>query len=705
MKALYALALVAAPLLGMAQGTTNVGTVPADSKPLAEPKPLTAETLWKLGRVSLEAVSPDGSRAVYGVARYDVAANKGERNLFTVDTKSGIASALTETEGAETDAFFLRGGARVGYLYQGQLWTVGANGTDPKQHTQFPDGVSNLKVQEMKDGRLLVVFTVVQKLSKAPNEVHPEFPKADYKAYNDLLYRHWDHWTDNSFEHPAWLLLDPNATTPASAFTDLLDGLPYSSPLPPMGGSDAYAISPDGRYIAYVCKRQTGKEFALSTNSQIYLHDRESGATTELPGQPGYESLPAFSPDGSVLTYLSMPTDGFESDVNQLWALALRSGPGAGRNAVRLLDEEYIESYKWLNNNTLLYQYATQATQQIARVDFVPRPAGGIPSVKKATPLTSGDFNYGAFGAGGTTVVAERQDINRANELFVLSLGGGEAKALTHVNDAAYAGIAKSKVEKRWITTTDGKKMLTWVVLPPNFDEKKSYPALLYCQGGPQSAVSQFYSFRWNFQLMAANGYVVVAPNRRGVPGFGKEWNEAISGDWGGQAMKDYLSAIDSVAKEPYVNKEALGAVGASYGGYSVYMLAGIHENRFKALISHCGVFDLRSMYLTTEEMFFANHDIGGPYWAPAPSVSYDLHNPSNYVDRWNAPLLVIHGGRDFRVPESQGMMAYQAAQLRNVPSRFVYFPTEGHWILKPQNAMVWNTEFFGWLDQWLKKP
>jgi dipeptidyl aminopeptidase/acylaminoacyl peptidase len=288
--------------------------------------------------------------------------------------------------------------------------------------------------------------------------------------------------------------------------------------------------------------------------------------------------------------------------------------------------------------------------------------------------------------------------------LFLVPFGGGEAaKPLTHVNDALYANVALSKVEARWIPTTDGKKMLTWVILPPNFDEKKRYPALLYCQGGPQSAVSQFYSFRWNFQLMAANGYVVVAPNRRGVPGFGKEWNEAISGDWGGQAMKDYLSAIDAVAAEPYVNKEALGAVGASYGGYSVYMLAGIHENRFKALISHCGVFDLKSMYLTTEEMFFANHDIGGPYWAPAPSVSYDLHNPSNYVDRWTAPLLVIHGGKDFRVPESQGMMAYQAAQLRNVPSRFVYFPAEGHWVLKPQNAMVWNTEFFGWLNQWLQ--
>ena len=700
MKSLYAIALWATAVAGLsAQEAPSEKSAAADEK-----KPMTVELLWKLGRVALEAVSPDGSRAVYAVTRYDVDANKGERNLYTVDIKTGNAGVLVETPGAESDAFFLRGGSRVGYLYQGQLWSVSVNGTDAKQHTQFPEGISNLKVQELKDGRLLALFTVVQKLGTAPTEKHSQFPKADYKVYDDLMYRHWDHWTDNSYEHPAWTLVDLNASSPASAFTDLLDGLAYSSPVPPMGGSDAYAISPDGRYLAYVCKRQTGKEFALSTNSQIYLYDRESGSTVELPGQPGYESQPAFSPDGSVLTYLSMPTDGYESDVNQLWAVALRSGPGAGRNAVRLLDEEYIESYKWLNANTLIYQFANQATQHLARVDFVPRPAGGIPTVKKETPLTSGYYNYGAFGAGGTTVVAERQDINHANELFLVPFGGGEAaKPLTHVNDALYANVALSKVEARWIPTTDGKKMLTWVILPPNFDENKRYPALLYCQGGPQSAVSQFYSFRWNFQLMAANGYVVVAPNRRGVPGFGKEWNEAISGDWGGQVMKDYLSAIDAVAAEPYVNKEALGAVGASYGGYSVYMLAGIHENRFKALISHCGVFDLKSMYLTTEEMFFANHDIGGPYWAPAPSVSYDLHNPSNYVDRWTAPLLVIHGGKDFRVPESQGMMAYQAAQLRNVPSRFVYFPTEGHWVLKPQNAMVWNTEFFGWLHQWLQ--
>ena len=335
-----------------------------------------------------------------------------------------------------------------------------------------------------------------------------------------------------------------------------------------------------------------------------------------------------------------------------------------------------------------------EASNHLVRIDLKGAKASAV-------NLTTGDYDYGAFDFAGKTLVAERMDQNQANELY--ALGSKGATALTKVNDADYAKISRGRVEKRWVPTSDGKKMLTWVFYPPNFDPAKKYPALLYCQGGPQGTVSAFYSFRWNFQLMAAQGYVVVAPNRRGVPGFGREWNEQISGDWGGQAMKDYLSAIDAVAAEPFVDKNRLGAVGASYGGYSVFQLAGIHEGRFKALISHCGLFNMESWYGSTEELFFANYDLGGPYWAKPQPKSYTEFNPRTMVDKWTAPLLVIHGGNDFRVPLNQGMEAYQAAQLRGIPSRFLYFPEEGHWVSSPQNALVWQHEFFDWLNKWLK--
>jgi dipeptidyl aminopeptidase/acylaminoacyl peptidase len=350
-----------------------------------------------------------------------------------------------------------------------------------------------------------------------------------------------------------------------------------------------------------------------------------------------------------------------------------------------------------VNDFVIAYQIHHRATQQIGVLDF--RLKG-----KQDRIITSGDYNYGGFVFKGKTLVAGRTDMNHAAELYTIDPSKGTAAKLTTVNDEIYATLKKSKVEKRIIKTTDGKDMLTWVIYPPDFDPNKKYPTLLYCQGGPQSPVSQFYSFRWNFQLMAAKGYIVVAPNRRGVQGFGKEWNEAISRDWGGQAMQDYLAAIDEMAKEPFVDEQLLGAVGASYGGYSVYMLAGIHQGRFKALVSHCGLFNLESWYGTTEEMFFANWDIGGPYWDQRLANDYKKHSPHKYVQNWTAPILVIHGGKDFRVPDTQGLEAFQAAQLRNIPSRLLYFPEEGHWVLGPQNGIIWHTEYFNWLDKWLKK-
>ena len=553
-----------------------------------------------------------------------------------------------------------------------------------------------------KNGRLLITFVTRVQLDQTPAERHPEAPKANYAVYDDLMYRHWDSWTDYSYNHIAYMVVDPNKTTPTGKFTDIMAGEKAHSPLPPFGGAESSDVSPDGRFIVYASKKvESGKEFALHTDSKLYLYDRETGRTSTLNGLNGYDNHPSFSPDGKWLAFVAMPEDGYESDVNQLYIVDVASA-GEKRALQPVVSAEYINDFKWISSSSIIFNESTQGTQQLRRLDLMTGKNGL--AAKKVTSLTSGDYNYGGFGVSGNTLIAERQDQNHATELFHLDAKKEVAPgAFTVENVDLYSQLAMGDIQKRWIQTSDGGSMLTWVFLPPNFDPEKKYPTLLYCQGGPQSAVSAFYSYRWNFQLMAAQGYIVVAPNRHGVPGFGKEWNEQISQDWGGQAMRDYLAAIDTVAKESYVDANNLGAVGASYGGYSVYMLAGIHENRFKALISHCGLFDMKSWYLTTEELFFANKDVGGPYWTAEVPKAYTDYNPMNFVQNWTAPLLVIHGGNDFRVPENQGMEAYQAAQLRGIPSRFLYFPEEGHWVLSPQNGLVWHAEFFSWLDAWLK--
>ncbi|MGB0980102.1 MAG: alpha/beta hydrolase family protein, partial [Croceimicrobium sp.] len=383
-------------------------------------------------------------------------------------------------------------------------------------------------------------------------------------------------------------------------------------------------------------------------------------------------------------------------DVNDLIVLDLKTKEKKHvLKSSGLYDKYTINSFAWEDEDEFIVGIPYMGSNQIFEVEA----KGNSWEFEK---ISKGDHNHNHFEIAKGGLLVARQDMNNATEIYFIK-DNGKAKQLTHINDEIYASIGKSKVEKRMIKTSDGKDMLTWVIYPPNFDPAKKYPTLLYCQGGPQSMVSQFYSFRWNFQLMAAQGYIVVAPNRRGLPGFGREWNEKISKDWGGQPMRDYLAAIDAVAKEPYVDNDNLGCVGASYGGYSVYMLAGIHEGRFKSFISHCGLFDLESWYLSTEEMFFANYDLGGPFWEEANAASFSSFDPKDYVQNWNTPMLVIHGGKDFRVPENQGMEAFQAAKLMGVTARFLYFPNEGHWILSPQNGLVWHDQFFGWLDQWLK--
>jgi dipeptidyl aminopeptidase/acylaminoacyl peptidase len=515
------------------------------------------------------------------------------------------------------------------------------------------------------------------------------------RIYEDLHYRHFDTWEDGSYSH---LFLHNRENGVTSIGVDLMPGEPYDCPQKPFGGSEDYIWSPDSKQVVYVAKKKFGKDYAISTNTDLYAFDIASKVTTNLTeGRPGYDKSPAFSPEGQ-LTWLSMARDGYEADKTDI---IVRNG-NYDMNLTKHWDGT-VRSYRWDNKGKDIYFIAAiDGTIQLFKVDY-PGKTKKMPVVKQ---ITKGEFNVNEIvGQTGTTLVVSRTDMNHASELYTVDLSNGDMKPLTHVNDDIYAAIDLGKIERRYVKTTDNKDMLVWVIYPPNFDESKKYPTLLYLQGGPQSALSQFYSFRWNFQLMAANDFIIVAPSRRGMPGFGVKWNEDISKDYGGQPMRDYLSAIDELAKEPYIDEDRLGAIGASFGGYSVFYLAGIHEKRFKTFISHDGLFNLKSMYGTTEELFFVDWDFGGNYWDKSNAAAqrtYKEFDPSNLVDKWDTPILIIQGEKDYRVPIGQGLEAFQAAQLKGLKSRLLLFPEENHWVLGVQNGLVWQREFYRWLEETL---
>lgn len=657
---------------------------------------MTPELLWKLGRVGAECISPDGKSVIYGISYPNVETNKSVRQLYSMPIAGGDPTQLTSSEGNKSEVR-MAGGGKIIFSQKGKWMLANADASNAIEISGLPDGASNLRISP--DGSM-VLFTNDVKLQKiSGKDLYNDLPKSNVNVYSSLNAYHWDEWEDGAYSH---VFYAPFANSTVGAATDIMKDQLFDCPQKPHGGAEDVIWAPDSKSIIYVTKQKTGTAYAVSTNTDIFQYLISAGTTLNLTlGMEGYDMAPSFSPDGKQLAWLSMAHDGFEADKNDL--VILDWATGTKRNVTAQWDES-VTGFIWSQeaNNQLYFTAYTDGTEQLFSVSYpvVGQRAAG-PDIAQ---LTKGDFDVsGIAGESNNKIVVTHTDMNHAAELFVYNIKDNSLSPLTHVNDKAYMAVSMGKIERKYFTTTDGKKMLVWVMLPPNFDRTKKYPTLLYCQGGPQSALSQFYSFRWNFQLMAANGYVVVAPNRRGMPGHGVKWNQDISGDWGGQSIQDYLTAIDSISKESYVDVTRRAAVGASYGGYSVFMLAGVHANRFKSFIAHDGVFDTRSWYGTTEEMWFANYDMNGPYWLKQSEKSYSQFNPITYADKWNTPIMIYQGGKDYRTPIGQALQAFNNAQLHGIKSRLVYLPDENHWVMQAQNALVWQRQFYEWLSETLK--
>lgn len=665
----------------------------AGSVSVAAQDVLTPERLWRIPRVSGPAVSPDGEWVAYTVTRYDLAENRGSADLFVIPVAGGEPLRLTDTPASEHGAAWRPDGRWIGYLSAAtgstQLWEIRPDASERRQVTRVPGGIANFRYAPSGSH---VSFTRTVELDPDVPDLYRDLPKAEARIIDELMYRHWDSWRDGEYEH---LFIAEYRDGEIGAPLDLMPDERYDTPLHPFGGGEQIGWSPDGARIVYTAKKLTGVDYATSTDSDLYSYELASGRTTNLTdGMEGYDIEPVFSPDGRYMAWLSMARDGYESDRNRLFVYDSEANR---RREISVRFDQDAHSPAWADDGrTLFFTSEVEGTIHLYAADA---------ETGQIRQISEGDYNYYAFEpvrAGGA-IVAQRVSISAPAELFRVDAGSGEAVRLTHHTEPLMGDLSLGRVEGRWIESTDGERIKTWVIYPPGFDPEASYPALLYAQGGPQSTVSQFFSYRWNFQLMAANGYIVVAPNRRGVPSFGQAFKEEISGDWGGQAMRDLLAAIDAVAREPYVDEERLGAVGASFGGYTVFWLAGHHEGRFQTFIGHAGVFNLESMYGATEELFFPEFDLGGPYWQSPRPESYDLFSPHDFVANWDTPMLVIHGQKDFRVPVTEGMQAFTALQRQGIESRFLYFPTEGHWILTPQNGVLWHRIFFDWLGRYLK--
>ncbi|WP_308395520.1 S9 family peptidase [Prevotella sp.] len=703
-----------------AEAQTMIGKT-TDVAAISKGDRMTAETLWAMGRIGGATASPDGKTIAYQVGYYSVKENKSHQMLYTVSADGKLQRTLTNTAASETDAAWINGGKRIAFLSKGQLWTMNADGSDRRQLTKSDIDIDGFKFSpDEKKVLLIKSLPYHESIKKNPDDL----PLATGRVVTDLNYRHWDHYVE-TVAHPFVANVTENGVDNGK---DIIEGEPYECPMAPFGGVEQLAWSPDSKTIAYTCRKKTGVNYAISTDSDIFLYDVATGSTknlckpegykepevdptTSMKNQAvnnqegdvnvGYDTNPQFSPDGKYVAWQSMKHDGYESDRNRLCVYTLATGE---KKYVAEKFDSNVDAFCWAADSKTLYFIGCWH----ACVNMYQTNING--EVKQ---LTDDWMDFGSIQMLGNTgkILASRHSISQADELYIVTPGKDVKKTkvqqVTWENKAFYDQLEMGKVQERWVKTTDGKQMLVWVILPPHFDENKKYPTLLFCEGGPQSPVSQFWSYRWNFQIMAAHDYIVIAPNRRGLPGFGSEWNESISGDWTGQCMDDYLSAIDDATNNlPYVDKDRLGCVGASFGGFSVYYLAGHHNKRFKAFIAHDGAFNLESMYTDTEEAWFSNWEYDDAYWKYVKTNrakrTYS-HSPHKFVDKWDTPILCIHGEKDYRINANQGFGAFNAARLRGIPAELLIYPDENHWVLKPQNGVLWQRTFFGWLDKWLK--
>jgi len=728
--------LMASTLMaGLAACTPATGGDPTAQEIIGRYEPtisdhrLTPEILHRMGRISDVQVSPDGQKLLYGVTYTSVEQNKSNRELFVMNADGTGNHAITHTPTKENNAVWIEDGRRIAFLSaesgSSQIWTMNDDGSDRRQISHFGTTDADGKKTETDIEGFLFDPAQKQVLIIAPIQIknpvqtlYPDLDKATGKIFDDLMYRHWNDFVTD-YPHP---YLAPVNDGMIGDAVDIMEGEPYECPMRPFGGVESFSFSPDGSKLVYVSRKKTGRDYAFSTNSSLYLYDIATGTTAELTAgmenMNGYDTAPAFSPDGTRLAWCSMARDGYESDKNRLMLLDLASGSYQDLTAAY---RDNCDGFIWAPDGRVIYFLSyVEATCQIYKCEITDLTTDNVQSHTGTTKFCEskisrvsdgGDYDFSSLALAGDRIIATRHSMSGPDEIYSVDEKSHAATQLTFENKHILDQIEMGRIEKRWMRCTNGDSMLVWVAYPVGFDRlraenpDKKFPTLLYCQGGPQSPVSQFWSIRWNIQMMLANGYAVVLPNRHGVPGFGQAFNEQISGDYSGQCIADYLTAIDNIAQEPWCDKDRLGAVGASFGGYSVYYLAGHHRKRFKCFIAHAGIFNLESMYSETEENWFTNWDLGGAYWEKDNKTAQRSYanSPHKAVGEWDTPILVIHGEKDFRIPATEGMQAFNSARMRGIPAEMLYFPDECHWVQQPQNAVLWQRVFFSWLDRWLK--
>ena len=716
---------------------------PSDIK--IEDGKMTPEALLAFGRLSDPQISPDGERILYGVSYNSLEENRSCRNIFVINVDGSGKKQLTFSGKSISNARWIEGGKGIAYIMGGRIYTAkvtGLKGDNASARlgkavkvSEVARGISEFKLSP-DESKVMFVSTVPGPV-KSPADSDPALDKAKAYVAEDLMYRHWDHWVTelphtfvSPFSNSGISVKDENAV-------DILGGEPYELPIEPFSGIEQLDWSPDGKYIAYSCKRLAGKQYAFSTDTEIYIYEVASGNSVRVPMGGGYDTDPVWSPDGKKLAWISMARNGYEADKTRLMVADVEISKEAGPKVSDIT--ELTAGFKYnaagpywdADSEHLYFNALAEGLQGIFKA--------GKEGIVRLTPQHAWfDFNSPFAVLNDGTLLASYCSMDFPNELVAVNCGAEKAGAasgdeairrITKENEHILSQLDEHLTEAHYVKTIDGKDMLTWVLYPPKFDSTKVYPAIEILLGGPQGTLSQGWSYRWNYRLMAAQGYVVVLPNRRGTTAFGQEWTEQISGDYVGLNIQDYLSAARWAKSLPFVGK--LAGCGASYGGFSAYYLAGVHENTYDCFIAHAGIFDEKYMYYETEEMWFPNWDNGGlseyaysegqqgpagdgvtfggmkqggsPWSSNAKAVRHYSNSPDLNVTKWNTPILCIHGGMDFRIPYDQGMAAFNAAQMMGVPSKLIVFPDENHWILQPQNALFWHRSYFEWLDRWCK--